>query len=113
MAAPGATSTMMRSYGLNLHEEIEVGRDIYAFNAKQLSVRMTLPITKCIRSELMDLQKRIVTEEGGFLDRSVLIRSMIRALLHHFNELGDKVSFEGIDTEAKLVEQLKTILKSK
>ncbi|GEM_PF-5920033 len=106
---------LMRRYDSNT-EETEVARDIYDFTSSQLRVRSTLPITKAIRDKLLQLQRRIVKEEGGYLDRTVIVRSMIRAFLKHLKDLkdlGEGVSFEGIDTEAKLVEKLTALLKRK
>jgi hypothetical protein len=79
-----------------------VARQGIAYSSAQLRVRATLPITPEMSRFLRGLSDRCKDEDGRFMDRSVILRSLIRALI----KLEKQVDWSNIQSEDELAARL-------
>ncbi len=78
-----------------------MARNTYTYSSKDL-LKTTLGGTPAMRDALKNLSTRCKDNKGSYMDRSQIIRSMIRALM----KLEGQVNWEGINSEEVLVTRL-------
>jgi len=75
---------------------------IYAYSQSQLACRLTIPLTPKMNRFLVELGHRCKELDGRHMDKSVIVRSLVRLLMSNEKE----VDWRSIRTEDDLLRHL-------
>jgi Arc/MetJ-type ribon-helix-helix transcriptional regulator len=79
-----------------------LARETYTYSKEELPVRAMVPLTAEMSEFLRQISELCKARKGRYLDRSQIIRSLIRVLM----QLEGQVDFEKVGTEEELVKRI-------